>query len=101
VACIDGSKCGSAPWLRRPAPCQRRGSCFDAPVMPVFGIDSIRRIDWCAPQPYDFWQIVGQHRWGNNGANEFVCVDQFDLDCQNTVEQIPIKTWLVHLARFS
>jgi hypothetical protein len=41
MACIDASKCVSAPWLRRPAPCQRRGSCFDVPVMPVFGIDSM------------------------------------------------------------
>jgi hypothetical protein len=41
MACVDGSKCGSAPWLRRPAPRQRRGSCFDVPVMPVFGIDSM------------------------------------------------------------
>jgi hypothetical protein len=38
---------------------------------------------------------------GNNGANEFVRVDQFDLDRQYAVEQIPIKAWLVHLARFS
>jgi hypothetical protein len=38
---------------------------------------------------------------GNNGANEFVCVDQFGLDRHYAVEQIPIKTWLVHLARFS
>jgi hypothetical protein len=36
MVCIDSSKCGSAPWLRRPAPWLRRGPCFDVPVMPFF-----------------------------------------------------------------